>query len=346
MCWWHFQLVKPEGHRVKLAFFVLIFKKADRCAWKKRRHKYSWNIVWLWRRLCQHGWSAEFHVRLKQTEWMPCTRLTPVGQPWAAGSEQWEDKKTRVTTLNSVRQISTGILFKLYLKKKVLNLASFTISFIFFKGWLFFFLSLSLFFPHLHWRKLHSMKKLSHILKGGENHAATRWLQKAERTQGWEMLGEHPRATHHRVMMSETVHFTMLKDEQKREWIDHCIIWDLEGVTVQDKRWLCVVKMVNDILINTDTDSNRWTAVHRLFWHTITLELFFHLSPDIIYMIPNVCTYCVFWRTNNKILLFFSSVCFVLFFVGFFFSSGKHQSNVPIFTRQNHTDIQEVYIHI
>lgn len=75
--------------------------------------------------------------------------------------------------------------------------------------------------------------------------------------------------------------------------------------------------------------------------HNNTRAFFPHLSPDIIYKIVNVCTYCVFWRTNNKILLSFHQS--VLFFVSFF------RGNIRVMYRylqDNITQTYKMYIYI
>lgn len=54
-----------------------------------------------------------------------------------------------------------------------------------------------------------------------------------------------------------------------------------------------------------------------ILWHTITLGLFFSLSlpPQTLFTIYwTLCTYCVSWRTNNKILFSFHQSVF--FFSG------------------------------
>lgn len=95
--------------------------------------------------------------------------------------------------------------------------------------------------------------------------------------------------------------------------------------------------MVNDILINTETDFNCWTAIHRLFITHKTPICCFFLS--LIYNILKICTYCVSWRTNNKILslhLLFSlfSPCFSRANIGvtYCYLHGRQ-----------HTNIQDIY---
>lgn len=84
--------------------------------------------------------------------------------------------------------------------------------------------------------------------------------------------------------------------------------------------------MVNDILINTETDCNCWTAIHRLFMtHKTPMPIFLSL----IYNILKVCTYCVSWKTNNKIL----SLHLLSSFYQSVFFKGKHGSNILLFTR-------------
>lgn len=89
--------------------------------------------------------------------------------------------------------------------------------------------------------------------------------------------------------------------------------------------------MVNDILINTETDFEPSKLDTQIIYDTQNANVFF---KPLIYNKLKVYTYCVSWRTDNKILSFH-----LLFFISY---SGANGGLTYCYLQgQQHTNIQD-----
>lgn len=99
------------------------------------------------------------------------------------------------------------------------------------------------------------------------------------------------------------------------------------------------VKMVNDILINTETDLNRWTAIHRLFMT--------HKTPMPIFFVHHLFT--IYWRyvhtvsPEGRIIKYFLSIFLFSSHQSVFFK-GKRRSYILVFTRTTTHKTYKLYM--
>ena len=97
--------------------------------------------------------------------------------------------------------------------------------------------------------------------------------------------------------------------------------------------------MVNDILINTETDLNRWTAIHRLFMT--------HKTPMPIFFVHHLFT--IYWRyvhtvsPEGRIIKYFLSIFLFSSHQSVFFK-GKRRSYILVFTRTTTHKTYKLYM--